>query len=277
MLQYWVGIFWESLRGTFFTVWETPGGIAWSCLILILTIAWLWRKHGWSGMRSAFWATAGEGLFIASIAFALVFLWRFVNKPYEHWKAENDRTELLSQQKKSVEDELEKERDRSKPKFEISTGTLVISDAVITYPYAKEKHASVTIPVTVVNRGAPSVIRQIKLIAELTDGTKIDGGDPFVPTMQELTIHGPKGPLHYPVSASLVSTGTRNPIPTGGEADGWVMFNFRPELFGRMKEKGVTFVLRIWDVDKNISEAAIQMTGVSADDFSITPNMIQSK
>jgi uncharacterized membrane protein len=246
LFRYWGGIFWESLKGTIFTVWETPAGIAWSVVVLFLTILWLWRKHGWTGMRAAFWTTVGEGLLIAFVAFVLVFLWRFINRPYEHWKAENEQVKALEQEKKSLEAELEKERDRNSPKFELSWAAATAGNATfIGTDGSKSQFSDFYLQIGVLNHGAPSVIKEWKGLARFNDGTIVEGQ---LLVGSQKNIHVRMHGQELPLEPQLIPTWSVIPIPTGGRAVGSVIFKLPAGLKEKLEMQGAAFVVKLWDI-----------------------------
>jgi hypothetical protein len=274
MFRYWREIFWQALKGAIFTVWDTPEGIFWSCLVLVLTVVWLWRKHGLVGMRSAIWATLGEGLLIASVAFILVFIWQFINKPHEHWKAENERANLLDKQKKSVEAELVKERDRNRPKFEIvASGTSLVGNDTVAFPDEKpQQHTGFFLPIIIYNQGQPSVIRGIKLSARFKNG-KILAGRSFIPSQPEMIF--PDVKQRFPTSSALIIKGTSNPIVTGGQCDGFIYFLFPPALVEEMLDSETVFTLEVQDVTGNWYSLIMPNNGVKPTQMSVPPSMLQ--
>lgn len=142
---------------------------------------------------------------------------------------------------------LEKEAELAKltkPDFEINHGPVTTSDIERGAGGLVLKHAAVSFFAYVLNHGAPSVIKTMQLTASLPDGTVVIG-IPFR-YQNKLTITSPDGlPMDVFPGDYLILKGTANPIPTGGQADGFNLFLFPPNMKAQLHE--ARFVLRVED------------------------------
>jgi len=143
--------------------------------------------------------------------------------------------------------ELEK---LTKPDFEITVWGMRIS--LLKRSAARQstvfvEHTAVSFWAKVLNRGAPSVLKGWKFTATPPGGTSIDGG--AFRYQQTMTLDGPDGlPVDILATDYLVVKGTASPIPTGGQADGFNVFLFPPNMQDTLAIDGTKFVLQLEDV-----------------------------
>jgi hypothetical protein len=82
MLHFWLSVlikgFWDSVE----FVGQTRTGIFFGTLILVITVLWLWKKHGWKDAWTHLWRTAGEGLITTCVAWTLVFGVHLIYEPF---------------------------------------------------------------------------------------------------------------------------------------------------------------------------------------------------
>jgi hypothetical protein len=163
----------------------------------------------------------------------------------------------------------------TQPNFELSHGSIMLSKLILTNKNASvDRYAGVLISEVVVNRGAPSIITGWKLLARLKDGQELQG-KPFFPPGQYLTVPDPKGnEIRLSMSSCLFKRSTAAPIPTGGQADGWVWFSFPVEYYGPALDAAV-LTLDIEDVSHKHYQDVIPITGTKATDVYLTPSMRQ--
>jgi hypothetical protein len=162
----------------------------------------------------------------------------------------------------------------TKPNFKISQGNTIISDARIVYGGNEEKATTMFIPLSVMNQGAPSVINGWKLFCKLKDGTELEGVA-YLPAQAQLSFKGPKGePILIPTASSLFKKGIENPIPTGGQTSGFMMFRFPGDLSAKMTESGTVFTLRIFDISGREYNTEMPMgTGKPVTEFMTIPGV----
>lgn len=134
-----------------------------------------------------------------------------------------------------LQSDLEVEKAKNSPDFEISNATVVVSNAVLDYGPQKEQGTIILIPTTVINHGAPSIVKSVRLFVKFGDGTELEGLA-YSPRQAYLNFQGPKGPVSVSTSSSLFRRATENPIPTGGQADGHVLFRFPAGLMDKITE-----------------------------------------
>ena len=125
-----------------------------------------------------------------------------------------------------LQSDLKIEKSKNAPDFEIFHGTVAIQNAALDYGPQTEKATTVLIPTTVINHGAPSVVRTVRLFIKFGDGTELEGLA-YSPRQAYLNFPGPKGPISIATASLLFKRATENPIPTGGQADGHVIFRLR--------------------------------------------------
>ncbi|HEV2297083.1 MAG TPA: hypothetical protein VGR72_01030 [Candidatus Acidoferrales bacterium] len=161
------------------------------------------------------------------------------------------------------------------PKFEVVHGTTTTALMVLSNERGGviSKSAIVFIPVVVINHGAPSIVRGISMKVTLRDGRIFDG-IPYAFPKPETTIMGPDGPSTILSSAVLLRRGTINPIPTGGQADGYILYRFPPEIDPELSKPGTTILFEIEDVDQKKYPTTITMTGENAKTFYVSPSMM---
>jgi hypothetical protein len=82
MLQYWLAVFIKGFKDSFDFIRQDWQAIAFAVLVLLLTILWLVKKHGWKDAMKHWWRTAGEGLVIAIVAWVLVLIIHLIWEPY---------------------------------------------------------------------------------------------------------------------------------------------------------------------------------------------------
>jgi hypothetical protein len=176
---------------------------------------------------------------------------------YNAWNEQREKT-------LTAEAKLE---ELTRPRFEISYGTIAVGEMhAVSENRKKDKHTAFFLPVTVLNRGAQSVIRGWTLTAQLPDGTKLQGS-PFIPA--EFTFKG----MTFSPSSSLFRRGTASPIVNGGQADGFVMFVFPAGLADKMAAKGSSFSLKLYDITNKEYEVRLSMEGVPATEFLSPPGI----
>jgi hypothetical protein len=191
------------------------------------------------------------------------------------WIIEHHKTLVLEAAGNQLQGKLDA---LTKPEFELTYGTLVIGRenyAVGGKPY---QYSTVFLPVTVLNHGAPSVVRRWRMMATLPNG-EVYTGRPFVPSSP---IHGPnifklmggaEGPISIPIDSSLFLTGTAKPIPQGGQASGYVMFIFPIEILGQMQTIGTMLDFTLYDVSDKPYHQSIPAGGKSDATFYGVPGM----
>ncbi len=103
------------------------------------------------------------------------------------------RVKQVEAEKKVIATDLEREKDKSQPKFELGWGTSIIGNDVVVRGNHKERHTHIFLPVTVLNHGAPSIIKGLRVTAKLKDGRELEGSA-FIPSQPEFVFHMPDGP-----------------------------------------------------------------------------------
>jgi hypothetical protein len=162
----------------------------------------------------------------------------------------------------------------TKPDFELSRGSFVISNMVETHGDVTRKHAIVFVPLSILNHGAPSVIAGWTMKATLTDGTQVTG-DPFG-IHQPLIFPRKDGPITFSTDQSLFKKGTSSPIPTGGMVEGFVLFIFPDETKDRLQSKGTVITLTLEDSIHHPYTLEIKPTGINdADAYMAVPPSLQ--
>jgi hypothetical protein len=163
----------------------------------------------------------------------------------------------------------------TKPDFEISNGTTVVSHMVVTnQDKTTNEFASVFIPIVVFNHGAPSVIKGSALTAKFPDGKEIQG-IPFLPPGEYLQFRDMNGNmLSIPTAGSLLQRGTAVPIPTGGQADGFVLYRFPREYKEILATLDTVLTLDIEDVAHKHYLGVMPM-GTPATNFYSTPSLVK--
>src|SRR6266568_3366175 len=173
---------------------------------------------------------------------------------------------ILVWQKSSQIDGLEKQLDElSKPQFEIAHGTAAVLKGTAEYTKVTEPRTFIVLPVTVFNHGAPSVIRDIGMTVRFPNGEELTG-KPYLPKNPEMSLPGPKGEISFPTSSSLFIKGA-SPIPMGGQADGFVMFELPAGLMEKIAETADWMELTIIDVNKKRYSIRLPRNAVPTGEF----------
>jgi len=170
-----------------------------------------------------------------------------------------------------LQSDLEIAKAKNSPDFELSTATTMISDGVLDYGPQQEKATLILIPTTVINHGAPSIVRKVRLSVRFGDGTEVEGLA-YSPRQQFLNFPGPKGPITIPMSSSLFKRATENPIPTGGQADGHVLFRF-PEGLRQKIMESEKLILEIMDHTGKEYVVNLPRSTTPVTEFLSTPRM----
>jgi hypothetical protein len=82
MLHYWLSVFLKAFWDTWYFINQSRTGVAFLLLVVVLTLFWLWQKHGLSDAVKHYGRTLGEGFIIAAVAWALVFAVNFLYAPF---------------------------------------------------------------------------------------------------------------------------------------------------------------------------------------------------
>ena len=127
---------------------------------------------------------------------SICVIWGF----YSAWTEERDATDAAKAQNQVLQKRLD---ELTQPKFELETAGAVIGDSSITNGKEITEHTHVFQTITVLNHGAPSIIRSIKMKAILANGKEYEG-TPYVPNQPEFVFHdAPNAPIRFPTSSSL--------------------------------------------------------------------------
>jgi hypothetical protein len=152
------------------------------------------------------------------------------------------------------------------PLFEVAHGTVITGNATRSAADVTVRNTLVMMPIIVYNHGTPSVIRSWEFTATLRDGSELKGLA-FNQRGNPLTVTGPDGlPIEIESGNSIFIKGG-NPIPTGGQADGYAIFLFPPGLQQMMEQAGTKFVLELQDINGKKYPLEIVMTGTPATVF----------
>lgn len=157
-----------------------------------------------------------------------------------------------------------------RPKFELTHGTVITGQTTLHLANgSNEEHTHVFIPVTVYNSGAPSTIRGMTITARMKDGSVVEG-ERFIPGQKELVFRDLN--VRFPRDQALAIKGTQNPIPHGGQCEGFVMFIFPFGVVDKLKESELN--LTIIDVVNNRYPLLIDMRGTPGE-MILPPSMTQ--
>jgi hypothetical protein len=95
------------------------------------------------------------------------------------------------------------------------------------------------------NTGAQSIVRNWGLTVVLPSGDSVDAVPYLLPKV--ITINGDQGPRKL-YSEDAIYNKTINPIPTGGEQTGIIMFTLTKFTSTQVKQAGTKFILKFDDV-----------------------------
>lgn len=189
-----------------------------------------------------------------AIIVLVVFIFNLFRSPYLVYRADHENEQRLFQtienRAQSAEQALQQERDKNSPKFELSWASSVIGDGVLIENGRRTNYTELYLQIGVLNRGAPSVIKEWKGLLRLTDGKELEGR---LLLGNDKSIHTPvetkHGRIELPISPNLIPKWSITPIPTGGRGVGSVVFLFPPGMKEKMEGPGGAFVVKLWDMN----------------------------
>ncbi len=249
-----------------FLNWNATTVATGTALLILGYLLFRWRR----GKDDAHSRVIEEFLWVIGplVIFAVgVFFVNVIRSPFLVYRQESSMSRqqigALQERAAVAEKELAEEKDHDRPKFEIGWGTVIVSDLTEVSGGQQQKYTSMFVAVTVINRGAQSIIKAMKVLAKLKDDKQIEG-TLYIPTRQkELTFHLPNGePIKYSVSSALAIRGTASPIPNGGQADGYVFVTFPAGLLDELSKPPTVFILEIQDVTGKTYHVEIPITGI---------------
>lgn len=118
---------------------------------------------------------------------------------------------------------------------------------VITSQQQQETFA--LIAVTISNRGMPSIADGWQLTVKLRDGRSVKGVIQTIP--QSIKVNRSDGVLTYYGADALYDKVSTNPIESGGQKSGLLLFNLPDVIASDASQSGTEFSLRFIDVAKN--------------------------
>jgi len=164
---------------------------------------------------------------------------------------------------RSLEMEVVKARikiaELDKPEFEIVRATSIIGDAITIRGNRRDRATQVLLPLDITNLGSASIIKGIKLSAQFKAGVNLEGSA-FIPAEKDFILNMPEGPLKFSTSSNLLTLYIANPIPTGGMADGYVVYLFPPGIKTKLTEPSTTLILDVKDVTGKTYRVGIPMS-----------------
>jgi hypothetical protein len=200
-----------------------------------------WRETAKIALQTAFWVTL--------IIYGPIFAYSIASAVYDDHQWQMARWQKSENGKVVLAKQLEQEKDKSRPKFEIVTAGQAIGDAVLTESGKSAYFTDAYLQVAVLNHGAPSVIKEWKEFITLKDGTELEGRL-LMGTEKSIhsSVNGPRGRVELPIYPSLISVWSITPIPTGGRGVGSVIFLFPQGTKAKFEAQGGIVTLKLWDV-----------------------------
>src|ERR1700674_2305517 len=92
MLQDWLSVLQKGVQDSLDFVQQSKNGILFAVLVLLFTLVWLWKKHGWKDAMKNLWRTVGEGLVITIVAWMAVLCVHLIYEPFHLQYDEKART-----------------------------------------------------------------------------------------------------------------------------------------------------------------------------------------
>jgi hypothetical protein len=279
--------FWGFVRLCLQTTWDaTLSKLKWDAETVIIGAAsaicgylLFWWARGAKNVQDRAWEDFLLLFAPAGVLAVILFIFNGLRSPYLVYKKERDSAQQIVTQLESrardAEQKLAVEMDKSQPKFEIGWATAILGNDTLTNKTtgATEHHTHVFLPVTVLNHGAPSIIRNLRMAVALKDGRSFEGY-PFLPNQKELVFNLPDGPIKFSTESSLMKKGTANPIPTGGQADGFIYYEFPPGLLQDFYDPETVFTLEVKDINRKVY--AVKIPGGPAPPLvGISPGVVQ--
>lgn len=193
----------------------------------------------------------------------LLFIFNLCRSPLLVYRAQQGtvqqaeaRVKQVENEKKVIASDLEQEKDKSRPKFEIGWASPTVGEGYEIMHGHRGNFTDVYLQVSVLNHGAPSVINGCKGIAHLIDGTELEA-IPYEPSAAYIHVHGPYGLDLLPTSPSLLKIWSITPIPTGGRGIGYVLFKFPSGTKKKFEGPGGKFIIKVWDISGKESQSEI--------------------
>ena len=126
--------------------------------------------------------------------------------------------------------------------------------------------SSLTLDVSLMNTGAPSIARYQKLLVTLPSGKELTAKILPMSSEESIPIPGPPGmpPMTLKSDEYLVRRALNSPIPQGGGISGWIRFVVPDAPLGSFDHPGTRLTLKFLDVDfRNPVTATDILTGRS--------------
>ncbi len=179
---------------------------------------------------------------------------------FSAWREERKKAIKASQDLESL----------TKPNFELAAATITTVEMNIHSGPGAGSNTMVLMPTTIYNHGAPSIVKTYSMMLRFS-GTEEYKGTSTVFQQPYIVLQTPKGPIQYPTHPSLMQK-ANSPIPTGGQADGLLVFVFPPGLTTKMNQPGSFFIFQVTDINDKTYKVEIPMS--STDVMTFTPTMV---
>jgi hypothetical protein len=139
----------------------------------------------------------------------------------------------------------------TKPDFELTAGTFVISTLKRHWPTGKGATGKRTdevifVPLSILNHGAPSVVSKFRMSVSFQGGETVQG----IPLVMADSIVLPppnSAPITFTPDQSLFKKAVAQPIPTGGIVGGFVLFLFPEEFNEQLRSAGTVISIVLED------------------------------
>lgn len=250
MFSYWWAVFvagfWDSIQA----IGQSWQGLIYAALIVGFT-AWLtdYPDEGWQGWKILMEKLKKrliEVILIPVLAWVPFFVLYSAHDSYTKWRNESNASAAYRRQRDDLKNQLDAERDRNSPKFELSWATPVVGTGTVTSRRGvRSSFSDFYIQIAVLNHGAPSVIKDCQGFARLSDGTVVQGE---LLIGNEKNIHVSVGSQELPVAPELMPVWSITPIPRGGRGVGSVIFKLPAGLRKKLEGPGAAIKVELWDI-----------------------------
>jgi hypothetical protein len=213
--------------------------------LFIICVIYKWQAYMTGGIVMAIW-TAYQWLTKKSIsyriAWAAISIFLLVGC-FMAWRDQYHGALIATQETQTVQKKLD---ELSQPKFDLFWAPPVIGEGLESERGHRYHFCDLYLQVSVLNNGAPSVIRDCKGFLRLKDGTQLEGllWEPAEMQLKAITTRGPRS---LPTGPLLLKIWGITPIPTGGRGVGYVLFRFPSGTAERFMGPGGDIILKLWD------------------------------
>lgn len=227
-----------------------------------------WRQYAEAGVTGLTWIIVERirkqplsWRVLAYIAIAFLFF-AFFNT----WRDQKQKVQALTNQNKALQSELEKEKDRSKPKLFAELSQIAVApngaDSILTILGSIKNDPT----------GAPSIADDIRIYVNIPGHEEAEG-ELIPPPSGSLTLGYEGGSVKLLTEDFLPRKTVRAPIPAGGAAFGWLSVRVRALTREQIMSNGTVIRMTFKDIRGNLGT----VEKVESGNLYTPPDFSQSK